>query len=206
MAYSNKLCNPTPFDVSIPYEKGVSIKVPADSSVTITAGQAEDYREGKPGSEEVRKTLHFYGVFLLDTDLSYDFQALRAIRASIREKSERCSEFSKRLQAMARSQGDEAAPAAIQRAKEESGIARLEAEVELLKKRADRLAAAGESAKVRDKLDPERTCFVLNPPKEFATPLALEIFLDENPEIREKHEALKAKMFGAGKVAKTKEA
>lgn len=59
MALITKLVNPTPFDVEIPYEKGISIHIPADGEVDLTMGQLDDFRPGKPGSEETRKILTF---------------------------------------------------------------------------------------------------------------------------------------------------
>ena len=43
---------------------------------------------------------------------------------------------------------------------------------------------------VRQNLDPERTCFVINPPRQFPSKTSLAMFLAENPEIAAKHEAL----------------
>ena len=43
---------------------------------------------------------------------------------------------------------------------------------------------------VRQNLDPERTCFVINPPRQFPSKTSLAMFLAENPEIAKKHEAL----------------
>jgi hypothetical protein len=40
------------------------------------------------------------------------------------------------------------------------------------------------------KLDPERTCFATDPPREFPSKTALKIFLAENPEIAKVHASL----------------
>ena len=87
------LINPTPFDVKINHEKGVYINVPADGETTLSMQQLDDYRPGKPGSEVTKKILDFEGVFLQDTDLSYDFQALTALRAAVRERKDRIKQF-----------------------------------------------------------------------------------------------------------------
>ncbi len=51
MAVVARLVNPTPFDVKIPYERGVYINIPADGDVELSMGQLDDFRSGKPGSD-----------------------------------------------------------------------------------------------------------------------------------------------------------
>jgi len=79
MAITSKLCNPTPWDASFPYEPGIRIKIPAFSDTDITMQQMDDFRDGKPGSEAVLELLDYDGLFLMDTDRPYDYQALTAL-------------------------------------------------------------------------------------------------------------------------------
>ena len=54
MAVVARLRNPTPFDVKIPYERGVYINIPSDGEVELSMEQLDDFRPGKPGSEAAR--------------------------------------------------------------------------------------------------------------------------------------------------------
>ena len=51
-------------------------------------------------------------------------------------------------------------------------------------------------------LDPERSCFVTNPPRQFPSKTALAMFLAENPEIKAKHDALTGISEEAGQEVK----
>ena len=93
MAGIQKMVNPTPFDVKIPYERGVYISIPADGEVGLSMQQFDDFRPGKPGSEAAKKLLDFEGVFVADSDLSYDYQALQALQIAVRERKERIKTF-----------------------------------------------------------------------------------------------------------------
>ena len=80
MAFASKLCNPTPWRVDLTWDRGVIIVVEPFGSTELTMQQTDDFRPGKPGSAEVRQTLDYYGVFLLDTDRTYDQQAFEALQ------------------------------------------------------------------------------------------------------------------------------
>lgn len=199
MAISNKLCNPTKTDVEIPYEKGVVIHVPADGSTTLTVQQMDDYRPDKPGAEEARRILDESGVFLEDPELDYDRQALKAIKNAIRAGERRFQEARDRLVEMHVAAGIEAnteAPVFKEKLRK-MGLLRLQERIEELKKREElyRQALGGDIDDSNfqpavPKLDPERTCYAIDPPREFASKTALNIFLSEHPDIAKKHEAL----------------
>ncbi len=192
MALITKLINPTPFDVEIPYEKGISIKIPADGEVDLTMGQLDDFRPGKPGSEETRKILTFEGVFLQDSDISFDLQALQTLEACVRDRQDRINTFTDRTKNSRLAGGasvDEESMAELlvssgyQRMQD--GTNKLKVRIKMLKK----IVSADErKGSVRQNLDPERTCFVINPPRQFPSKTSLAMFLSENPEIAAKHE------------------
>jgi len=193
MAIVTKMINPTPFDVKIPYQLGVSIRIPADGEIDLTMQQLEDFAPGKPGSEETRKLLNFEGVFLQDTDLSYDVQALAALRACVRERADRVKNFVDRTRNARLAAGASVTDTELEELKESSGygnmernVQRLEARIKILEKTVNADANKGS---VRQTLDPTRTCFVINPPRQFPSKTALLMFLEENPEIKAKHEA-----------------
>jgi hypothetical protein len=197
MAISNKLSNPTPFHVEIPYEKGVVINIPADSSITLTVQQMDDYRPDKPGSEETRKILSEQGVFLEDPELEYDRQAVVALKAAIKAKSSRFREARDRLVEMHVAAGIDAnvESPAFQEKLKRMGLLQLQERVVALERRVKlytEVVGDVEDSLVptQTRLDPERTCYATDPPREFASKTALAIFLAENPEIAKKHAAL----------------
>lgn len=198
MALSAKLCNATPFAVEIAYEKGIVLKIPGDSSISLTTIQLDSFDPSKPGWEENRILLEGKGLFLLDTDLSYDAQSLKALKACIKLKRERVNGFVERLEVVSTKDGGIVDERKIKVAKDKAGISRLEGEIELLERRVSTLEEIlGPQTKrltPAETFDPARTCFAMSPPKEFPSKLSLQLFLDENPELREKNDAILAKM------------
>lgn len=193
MAVVAKMINPTPFNVKIPYQLGVSIRIPADGEIDLSMEQLDDFRPGKPGSEETRKLLEFEGVFLQDTDLSYDVQALHTLKSFVRERKERIKNFVDRNKQARLAQGAAVTDSEINELKYQSGYIAMEKAVEKVEARIRILEqtvnADANRGSVRQTLDPTRTCFVINPPRQFPSKTALAMFLEENPEIKAKHEA-----------------
>lgn len=204
MPFVNKLVNPTPWTVKIPYDRGLHIVVPADGEYEFTsADQQRDFEPGQPGSEEIRKMLDHFGVFILNPDLSYDLQALRALEASHKSKKTFRDEFIQRLRdnriASGRSIDDGTLDEAIESAgygkkiNERTGVPGILGQLEGLQARIKFLKKAVESdpsrGYVKERLDPERTCFVTSPPRQFPSKTALAMFLEENPTIKAQHEA-----------------
>lgn len=198
MGLTDRLANPTPFDVKFRYHRGISIRVPADSSINISMEMLEDLRDGKPGSEENRKLLDYYGLFLVDPDVSYDKQALICLKATKRAKSEQHEAFVSRLRD-AVFQGKHVDDETMESAIKKAGHDRLRAQVETLDKRIEFLETSlvdTEVLKPVAQFDPTRTCFGVNPPKEFPSELTLKVFLEENPSLREKHDEVKTQVLG----------
>jgi hypothetical protein len=193
MPISTKLCNPTPFDARIPYERGIVIHVAADGATTLSSKQMDDYRPDMPGSESTQEILNTAGLFLEDPDLEYDIQALRAIRACIKAKQRRVDECVRRLQQNhieAQQDPDPEKPAFKEKLKL-LGMLRLKDEIKILEERETMYAETvgdADSPNAGPRYDPERTCFATDPPREFASVTSLKIFLHENPDIRRRHE------------------
>jgi hypothetical protein len=194
MAVVARLVNPTPFDVKIPYERGVYINIPSDGDVELSMQQLDDFRPGKPGSEAARKLLDFEGVFLQDTDLSYDLQALRALQTAVTERKDRIKTFTERTRNSRIAGGATVDDATMEDLIQNSGYGRMINDVAKLESRIKTLqvvvSADTSKGSVRQNLDPERTCFVINPPRQFPSKTALAMFLTEHPDIAAQHEAL----------------
>ncbi len=194
MAVVANLINPTPYDVSIAYQQGVFIDVPADGEVNISMQQLDDFRPGKPGSEETKKILDFEGVFLQDSDLSYDFQALESLKSYVRERKDRIRTFLERTKGVRTQQGVNVDDDVMQELLDSAGygnmqrcVDKVQGRISLLEKLVNTDEAKGYVGRT---LDPERSCFVTNPPRQFPSKTALALFLAEHPEIKAKHDAL----------------
>jgi hypothetical protein len=152
----------------------------------------EDFLPTQPGAEEIRRVLDTLGVFLEDSDREYDAQARDSLGRCIRMKTERYREATGRLQENHTMQGIEAdldSPVFKQKL-ESMGLARLKREIDQLTARrvvyTD--ACGGEESSVsRPKYNPERTIFVMDPPREFKSKTAMNIFLGENPDVATQH-------------------
>ena len=203
MPYTNKLLNPTPWKVKIPYDKGQYITVPADGEYEFTTvDQQKDFEPTQPGAEEIRKMLDYFGVFVLNPDLSYDLQALKSLEASYKSKKFTRDEFVQRLRdnriSSGRSIDDGTLEEAIETAgygtkiNERTGIPGIQGQLDIIQSRIKFLKKAVESDPTRgymkEKLDPEKTCFVTSPPRQFPSKTALAMFLEENPTIKAQHE------------------
>ena len=196
MAVVARLRNPTPFDVKIPYERGVYINIPSDGEVELSMQQLDDFRPGKPGSEAARKLLDFEGVFLQDTDLSYDLQALRALQTAVTERKDRIKTFTNRTRDSRIKGGATVDDATMDDLLESTGYRRMQQDVEKLEQRikALQLVVDADTSKgaVRQNLDPRRTIFVINPPRQFPSETAMAMFLTEHPDVAAEHAAMTA--------------
>ena len=203
MPYVNKLVNPTPWKVEIPYDRSAYITIQADGEYEfLNADMQKDFEPSQPGAEEVKHLLDQHGLFLLNPDLSYDLQVLRALRATYKAKKTNYDEFVSQMRANAMKAGqninEETLEEAIQvggygdRIHSRTKMPGLRGQLALLSKRIKFLEKAVENdptkGMVKDRFDPDKTCFVTNPPRQFSSPTALAMFLEENPEIKEKHE------------------
>ncbi len=200
MAGIQKMVNPTPFDVKIPYERGIYINVPADGETGLSMQQFDDFRPGKPGSEAAKKILDFEGVFVADSDLSYDFQALKALKIAVRERKERIKTFVDRTRGSRIAGGSTVDDATMEDLVNSAGYGRMQQDVDKLEARINTLTKVVNSDEskgaVRQTLDPKRTCFVVNPPRQFPSETALAMFLADNPKVKAEHESFLGKAAG----------
>lgn len=194
MAVVANLINPTPFDVSIAYQQGIFIDVPADGEVNISMDQLRDFRPGTPGSEETKKILDFEGIFLQDSDLSYDYQALEALGAYVRERKDRIKTFTERTRGSRVAGGVAIDDTSMKEIQDQAGYTDMQkkvdkviARIKILEKIVNEDERKGS---VQHTLDPERSCFVINPPRQFPSKTALALFLAEHPDVKAKHDAL----------------
>lgn len=193
MAFSARLCNPTPWKVELNYDRGVVIVIPEFGSAELTMQQMDDFRPGKAGSAEVRQMLDYHGLFLLDTDRSYDVQALEVLKRTYTAKKAQYDAAVQRLTDRRAAAGVAPNPDALEEVLRQMGYVGLREQIKGVK---EGIAKFEEVVKAQDpttgpKYDPARTVMVLNPPREFPSVAAMEFFLEKNPEIKAKHEAKK---------------
>lgn len=198
---TNKLCNPTHKLVKFQYDRGVNIKIEPDSTIDITMEQLNDFREGQPGSEEARQVLEYYGVFLLDGDRSFDEQALSSLRNTQKAKKGQLEAFIQRLRDLRIAAGSPVDESAMEEAKERAGYKVMEDDLDKISKRISILekvvTSEGHRGRVREDLDPKRTCFACQPPREFPSETALELFLsDKDSSFVAQHKELQKAMLG----------
>jgi hypothetical protein len=184
--------NPTPWDVKLDYDRGIRIRIPAFGSVDLSMQQMDDYRPGKPGSEAVAAIMDTYGVFLFDSDRSYDNQALEALKRNVRVLSDQYKATERRLRDQRSAQGINPDEKALKATLVELGYGTVQEKIATLEEQIQKYeqVVSESTGSVRAKLDPARTVFVMNPPREFPSVAAMEFFLaqPENAELKTKHE------------------
>ena len=190
MAFAAKLMNPTPWEAVLDYDRGIRIRVPGFDSVPLTMMQMDDFRGDKPGSEAVDAVLDTFGLFLFDSDRPYDNQALEALKKMLAILDDRYRAADQRLRASHSAQGISTNEEAHAETMQQLGYKTVGMKINVLKgqiKEYEKVAGP-EGRSVRPKLDPMRTIFVLNPPREFPSVAAMEFFLRENAEIAAQHQ------------------
>jgi hypothetical protein len=198
MAYSAKLCNPTQWACKIDWDRGIKIRVPAFGETALTMQQMDDFRGDKPGSEDVQSTMNAIGVFLYDTDRPYDNQAVEALERMHKALKAQFDAMYKNLIDQRAAAGIAPNEEALEELVKTMGLATLRDKVTTLKKQAAlyRTKVSPEQ-RVRESLDPARTIFVLDPPRQFPSVTAMEFFLAENSEVKAAHEAFLARSEAA---------
>jgi hypothetical protein len=194
MAYAAKLMNPTPWEAKLDYDRGVRLRIGAFDSLSLTMQQMDDFRGDKPGSEAVEAVLDTFGLFLFDSDRPYDNQALEALKRMHAVLSDRYRNAERRLRDGRSAQGISTDEGALDETLEQLGYKTVKMKIDTLKAQIKEYESiAGPERNTRAKLDPARTVFVLNPPREFPSVAAMNFFLSQNAEIRTQHEALTAR-------------
>ncbi len=193
MGFSNKLHNPTPFQVQFNYHKGINFTIPPFEHLDLNMEYVEDFVPGRPGSENVSNELDFYGVFLEDPNKSYEAQALVALRAAIKARESMVREVTDNIRKSFAALGTGGSPEAIDEQLEMSGMNRLSAEVEELRELArvyEKVVASQKPTSSVKSYDLTRTVIALDPPKQFPTAETMNFFLERNPDIKAKNDEM----------------
>lgn len=203
-SYSNKLVNPTPFQVEWTYDRGVEIVIEPDSSVELNPDMTSQFRPDTPNTEAIRQEMGQHGIFLEDLHRSWDEQAMEAIekcvqfkrgmlnaaKANLRKDASRNGAFSEdSFNEMMQQLGYDVA---------EEKIAKLEDRLKRYKRSVQKPKRVKEA-----QLDPTRTLVFKDPPQVFPTALAMEIYLEEHPEEKNQYEAWLAQMKAAKRTERS---
>lgn len=200
MAITAKLVNPTPWEQKLNFKGGINIRIPAFGETDLTMEQMDDYRPDKPGSEDVYRVLNVKGLFLKDSDLSYDHQALDALKKMREALSDQYRNVERRAVDNRSAQGISVDPEAIEAHMNQLGYDVIRENIKILAEQIKTFekAVEGQNRHKREGLDPKRTIFALNPPREFPSIAAMEFFLEQNPEVAKQHRALQQRQAAEG--------
>jgi len=192
MASSNRLCNATPFELEWNFHAGQEIVLAPDGYVELEDPiMCEQIRPGAPGAEPVRMEMEEMGIFVRDPSLPYEVQVMEALERCIKLKKRRYEEAEASTRRRISTQGAYTEES-LRSMLEQDGFERLRQDAEKLENRLKQYKKLvdpniAKRAK-RQQYDPERTIFVMDPPREFESKIAMQVFLNENPEIAGKHE------------------
>lgn len=192
MAIISRLHNPTPFEVDWEWHGGIHIKIEPDGFQDLTNAQMVDFTPNQPGSEAVRQLMDEMGIFIRNPDLSYESQALEALRACIRLKTAQYNDSVNTIRGRRAEKGIVDSPEALEETFRQMGITALRERIEVLKARAvkfEKAVAAQGTQKAAKTIDPDRTLIFVRPPKTFETAFAMQVYLDEHPELKQKWQA-----------------
>jgi len=195
MGISNKLCNPTPFKQVFHYGAGTLINVDPFSSFDLHYSQMEDFVPTKPGWPSIREDLELKGLFVQDPDRPYDNQAYEAVQKSRKLKEERFRAGKEEMKNKIAQAGLQFSEENLNERLSRAGYMRLKKECEELLEQEvfyEKVIKA-EEVKTAKKytLDPKRTVFITDPPREFPSESAMAYFLNrtENKALKDAHEA-----------------
>lgn len=201
MAYVSRLYNPTPWDEALDWgNRGQKIRVPAFGHADLNHEQMHDFRDNNPGSESILNYIEYFGIFLFDSDRPYDNQALDALRKAYKARKAHLDAAVKSLQDQRMKSGIAPNEAAFEEALRLLGYATLRDKVDTIKRLIEKLeSTVGPDRQVRPRLDPARTIFVTDPPREFPSVAAMEFFLEQpqNREVAAQHAAFVAQQRGS---------
>lgn len=196
---TNRLFNPTPFPVDINYDKGVHIKIQPDGSFDLPNHMLIDFQGDNPGSETVQMLMNDHGIFLRNTDRTFEAQALECLRACRRSRNAHYEEATNNLRRSRAANGIIDNPEALEETFRQLGLAgetegrlglreqvqRLDARIKALEKE----VATQKTVVAAETVDPDRTLIFTDPPRTFETKFALQMFLSEpeNKELKAKY-------------------
>jgi len=135
-----------------------------------------------------------YGIFLRDTDKTYEAQALECLRNCHKAKRTHYEEATGNLRRSRAAQGIAENDAALEETFRQLGLVALRDQVDGLAfriKQFEKAVAEQKNTKQADQIDPDRTLLFVDPPKVFETKFALSVFLSEpeNAKLKEQYVA-----------------
>jgi len=147
------------------------------------------FRSNNPGSEEAREKLYVRGLFLDDNERDYDTQALEALEKCVKLLKDRYRTSVTNLQDQYVKADLKLDTPQFQERLNVLGLTDLQKRIDILEKRINIIRKTIDSTNIPSvqKLNPELTCFVLDPPREFPSKTSLKIFLEEHPDIKKAH-------------------
>lgn len=190
---TNRLFNPTKAVVDWNYHGGIHIKIQPDSWYDLSNEQLVDFQSGNPGSEGISRLMAEYGIFLRDTDRTYESQALEALRLCHRAKKSHYEESTNNIRRSRASTGIVDNPEALEETFKQLGLVALREQMVGLVHRIKMFERAVEEQKTAiavNNMDPDRTLLFTDPPKVFETKFALQVFLSEpeNSKLKKQYE------------------
>ena len=192
MNTTSRLCNSTGFEAVIDWHAGISLRVPGDGFLDLDVNQFDDFRPGKPGSEEVQLLMDSFGLFLRDMDLPYEVQALECLKRCVKAKRTQYQEAVNNIKARRAQQGIHDSEDALKEMLRQLNFNGLEEQIKSITERIkfyEKNLAPVDRKSVREKIDPEKTVPWVNPPKQFETKLQCQMWLSEQGEEAQKKHA-----------------
>ena len=193
MQTTNRLCNATGTEALINWHAGVNIRIPGDGYVDLDVAQADDFRPGKPGSEEIQLLMDSLGLFIRNPDLPFEAQALATLQRCLRAKRTQYTEAVNNIKARRAQQGIHDSEDALKEMLRQLNFDKLAIQIYSIEKRIKFLEqhlAPEDRKPTRERIDPERTVPWTNPPKRFETKLQCQMWLEEQgEEAKKKHSA-----------------
>jgi hypothetical protein len=192
MNITNRLCNATKFNAVINWHAGIDITVPGDGFVDLDINQADDFRAGKPGSEEVQLLMDAKGIFLRDMDLPFEVQALACLHRCLKAKRTQYVESVNNIKARRAQQGIHDSEEALKEMLRQLNFHRLEEQIDSITTRIrfyEKKLQPEDRKSVRERVDPKKTIPWTNPPKTFETELQCQMWLEEQGEEDQKRHA-----------------
>lgn len=201
---TNRLINPTPWVVQWEWHLGIVISIAPDSHYDLTNAQLPDFQPGQPGSENIQQFMRELGVFLRDTDRTYESQALECLKGCERARRTHYTEATNNVRKARAGGGIVDNPEALEEIYRQMGLCGVAIDADGkerigLREQCERLQfrikqyeqAVSEQQAVNrvSDVDPDRTLLFTDPPKIFETKFALQVFLAEpgNEQLRSRY-------------------
>jgi len=192
MNITNRLCNSTKFNAVINWHAGIDITVPGDGFVDLDINQADDFRAGKPGSEEVQLLMDAKGIFLRDMDLPYEVQALSCLQRCLKAKRTQYVESVNNIKARRAQQGIHDSEESLREMLRQLNFHKLEEQINSITARIrfyEKELQPEDRKPTRERIDPKKTVPWTNPPRVFETELQCQMWLNEQGEEDQKRHA-----------------